>query len=151
MSQWVDRTWPMYSFRPHCNNRRHVVHQQEEFPSNQKCHFPHDTFTYPICRHYITDATSDQGRSFCKYAQCHFVHQISRKLQSCRAVSILSMTSSPLVTATSLAHAGLFLAHDQHWQGRALLLCVWATGHCTSEHVYGTNKSIALGDQQFCF
>jgi hypothetical protein len=86
----------------------HVLHQQKKFPSNQECHFPHDTCNYLIRRHHITDVTGDQDRRFCKYAKCHFVYRISRKLQSCRAVSIPSMTSSSLVTATSLAHAGSF-------------------------------------------
>lgn len=90
-----------------------VIHQYENFPSVQECRFPHDTFSYLLRRHYITDVTSDQDRSFCKDALGHFCYQLSRKFQFCSAISIYSMTSLPLVTATSLTHAGSFLAHDQ--------------------------------------
>jgi len=142
----------MYCFRHHCNNWMHVLHQQENFHSNQYRHFPHDTCTYLIRRHYITDVTSDQDRRFCKYAQCHFVYQILRKLQSCRAVSIPSMTSSPLVTAASLAHAGSFLAHDQTLtRPNTPALCssnwplyLWARVRHKQKHCFGISTVLLL-------
>lgn len=56
----------------------HVVHQYEKFVSNQERHFPHDTCTDLNRRHYITDVTSDQDRSFCKDTQSFRLSNITQ-------------------------------------------------------------------------